>query len=86
MDIKPIIQKAKKIKIKIKVISVDERNYVNDLAMQLIRFLASKGIVDGYMNILKILKSYVTSRSLKKKNNNYYYGNLPFSQLINHIV
>jgi hypothetical protein len=67
MDIKPIIQKAKKIKIKIKVIIVDERNYVNDLAMQLIRFLASKGIVDGYMNILKILKSYVTSRSFKKK-------------------
>jgi hypothetical protein len=67
MDIKPIIQKAKKIKIKIKVIIADERNYVNDLAMQLIRFLASKGIVDGYMNILKILKSYVTSRSFKKK-------------------
>ena len=65
MDIKPIIQNAKKIKIK--VIVVDERNYVNDLAMQLIRFWVSKGIVDGYMNILKILKSYVTSRSLKKK-------------------
>jgi hypothetical protein len=63
MDIKPVIQKAKKIKIK--VIVVDERNYVNDLAMQLIRFLVSKGIVDGYMNILKILKSYVTSRSFK---------------------
>ena len=62
MDIKPIIQKAKKIKIK--VIVVDERNNVNDLAMQLIRFLVSKGIVDGYMNILKILKSYV---SLLKK-------------------
>jgi hypothetical protein len=67
MDIKPIIQKAKKIKIKIKVIIADERNYVNDLAMQLIRFLASKGNVDGNMNILKILKSYVTSRSFKKK-------------------
>jgi hypothetical protein len=66
MDIKPIIQKAKKIKIKIKVIIADERNYVNDLAMQLIRFLVSKGVVDGYMNILKILKSYVTSRSFKK--------------------
>jgi hypothetical protein len=64
MDIKPVIQKAKKIKIK--VIVVDERNYVNDLAMQLIRFLVSKGVVDGYMNILKILKSYVTSRSFKK--------------------
>ena len=64
MDIKPIIQKAKKIKIK--VIVVDEMNYVNDLAMQLIRFLVSKGVVDGYMNILKILKSYVTSRSFKK--------------------
>ena len=68
MDIKPVIQKAKKIKIKIKikVIVVDEMNYVNDLAMQLIRFLVSKGVVDGYMNILKILKSYVTSRSFKK--------------------
>ena len=33
MDIKPVIQKAKKIKIKIKVIVVDERNYVNDLAI-----------------------------------------------------